>query len=125
MELPLGSFVGCKWGQPPVSLTQVTEKEGHAPVDLQKRSVKQEGRIDDGKGQDPLPTPCCNLHLGHDDNGDVVQHGPCHHCHQVSLLTEELGVTLGEESCGDHSINDKCMGDANQYNNLWRRAVER
>lgn len=32
-----------------VSLTQVTEKEGHMPVDLQERSVKQEGSIDDGE----------------------------------------------------------------------------
>lgn len=75
------------------------------------------------QGEDLLPVPCLAPHLGHDDDGDVVQYGPRHHCHRVSLLAEELKVALGEESRCYHPVNDERVGDADQHGNLRRRAV--
>lgn len=72
----------------------------------------------------PPPTPCHTLHLGHGDDGEVVQHSPCHHGHRVGLLAEEFKVALGEESRRDHPVNDERVGNADQHSNL-RRGEEK
>lgn len=51
-SLGTAGWLGAAGGrQPPVSLTQVTEIEGHVPVDLQERGIKCEGRVDGGQAR--------------------------------------------------------------------------
>lgn len=59
-------------------------------------------------------------HLGHDDDGNVVQHGPRHHRHDVGVLAEQVNFALGEQCHGHRPVDDEHVGDADQHHDLWR-----
>lgn len=67
---------------------------------------------------------CCQAgrvspHLGHDDDGEVVQHGPCHHGDDVGVLAQQARVALREHRHGHRPVDDERVGNANEHHDLW------
>lgn len=59
-------------------------------------------------------------HLGHDDDGEVVQHGPRHHGDGVGVLAQQAHFALCEQGHGHRPVDDERVGDADQHQDLWR-----
>lgn len=64
--------------------------------------------------------PLLAAHLGHDDDGDVVQHGPCHDGDGVGVLAQQVHFALREQRHGHRPVDDERVGDADQHHDLGR-----